>query len=155
MRHSFNQAKCLLEKEFGLIIPVKVTSINLGHTIDYMQYTFIIQRQNYPITPNRTLSASVTSKQSAVPFFPTKKSPNISYMIYWDFLFLTIEALLWIIRVPEVATNLVEGLVNPLGQAAYLVEAGIIVIPGVGVDGNGIAAVMGHEGGHVILLWGT
>ena len=85
MRHSFNQAKCLLEKEFGLIIPVKVTSINLGHTIDYMQYTFIIQRQNYPITPNRTLSASVTSKQSAVPFFPTKKSPNISYMIYWDF----------------------------------------------------------------------
>ena len=73
MRHSFNQAKCLLEKEFGLIIPVKVTSINLGHTIDYMQYTFIIQRQNYPITPNRTL------------FLPTKKSPNISYMIYWDF----------------------------------------------------------------------
>ena len=75
-------------------------------------------------------------------------------MIYWDFLFLTIEALLWVIRVPEVGTNLVEGLVNPLGQAAYLVEARIIVIPGVGVDGNGIAAVLGHEGGHVILLWG-
>ena len=130
-------------KELGLIITVKVISINLGHTIAYMQYTFIMQFQNYPITINCTL------------FFPTKKSPNISYMIYWDFLFLTIEALLWIIRVPEVGTNLVEGLVNPLGQAAYLVEAGIIVIPGVGVDGNGIAAVLGHEGGHVILLWGT
>ena len=75
-------------------------------------------------------------------------------MIYWFFLFLTIEALLWVIRVPEVGTNLVEGLVNPLGQAAYLVEARIIVIPGVGVDSNGIAAVLGHEGGHVILLWG-
>ena len=130
-------------KELGLIITVKVISINLGHTIAYMQYTFIMQFQNYPITINCTL------------FFPTKKSPNISYMIYWDFSFLTIEALLWIIRVPEVGTNLVEGLVNPLGQAAYLVEAGIIVIPGVGVDGNGIAAVLGHEGGHVILLWGT
>ena len=130
-------------KELGLIITVKVISINLGHTIAYMQYTFIMQFQNYPITINCTL------------FFPTKKSPNISYMIYWDFLFLTIEALLWVIRVPEVGTNLVEGLVNPLGQAAYLVEARIIVIPGVGVDGNGIAAVLGHEGGHVILLWGT
>ena len=129
-------------KELGLIITVKVISINLGHTIAYMQYTFIMQFQNYPITINCTL------------FFPTKKSPNISYMIYWDFLFLTIEALLWVIRVPEVGTNLVEGLVNPLGQAAYLVEARIIVIPGVGVDGNGIAAVLGHEGGHVILLWG-
>ena len=130
-------------KELGLIITVKVISINLGHTIAYMQYTFIMQFQNYPITINCTL------------FFPTKKSPNISYMIYWDFLFLTIEALLWVIRVPEVGTNLVEGLINPLGQAAYLVEARIIVIPGVGVDGNGIAAVLGHEGGHVILLWGT
>lgn len=129
-------------KELGLIITVKVISINLGHTIAYMQYTFIMQFQNYPITINCTL------------FFPTKKSPNISYMIYWVFLFLTIEALLWVIRVPEVGTNLVEGLVNPLGQAAYLVEARIIVIPGVGVDGNGIAAVLGHEGGHVILLWG-
>ena len=129
-------------KELGLIITVKVISINLGHTIAYMQYTFIMQFQNYPITINCTL------------FFPTKKSPNISYMIYWNFLFLTIEALLWVIRVPEVGTNLVEGLVNPLGQAAYLVEARIIVIPGVGVDGNGIAAVLGHEGGHVILLWG-
>ena len=129
-------------KELGLIITVKVISINLGHTIAYMQYTFIMQFQNYPITINCTL------------FFPTKKSPNISYMIYWDFLFLTIEALLWVIRVPEVGTNLVEGLVNPLGQAAYLVEARIIVIPGVGVDGNRIAAVLGHEGGHVILLWG-
>ena len=129
-------------KELGLIITVKVISINLGHTIAYMQYTFIMQFQNYPITINCTL------------FFPTKKSPNISYMIYWDFLFLTIEALLWVIRVPEVGTNLVEGLINPLGQAAYLVEARIIVTPGVGVDGNGIAAVLGHEGGHVILLWG-
>ena len=130
-------------KELGLIITVKVISINLGQTIAYMQYTFIMQFQNYPITINCTL------------FFPTKKSPNISYMIYWDFLFLTIEALLWVIRVPEVGTNLVEGLINPLGQAAYLVEARIIVIPGVGVDGNGIAAVLGHEGGHVILLWGA
>mgnify|MGYP003360164420 FL=1 len=56
---------------------------------------------------------------------------------------------------PEVGTNLVEGLVNPLGQAAYLIEARIIVTPGVGVDGNGIATVLGHEGGHVILLWST
>ena len=60
-------------KELGLIITVKVISINLGHTIAYMQYTFIMQFQNYPITINCTL------------FFPTKKSPNISYMIYWDF----------------------------------------------------------------------